>query len=86
MINLKKPKSLILTDKYPKKVIEIYLQFKDKANGHSTGMVFYILKTHDEPAKPQYETFQLPLLLNEEKYCLDAIQRIMLIPSFVRWI
>jgi len=86
MINLKKPKSLILTDKYPKKVIEIYFQFKDEANGHSTGMAFYALKAYDESVKPQYKIFQLPLLLNKEKYCLDIIQRIMLMPNFVRWI
>ena len=85
-MKINKPIPPILTNKYQKNVVEVYYRFKEAVKGNGIGLAFYILITDNREPYPTYEIFPLSLQINDEKNCLESINRIMQLSSFVRWI
>lgn len=80
MIELKKPKKLILS-KFPKNVVDTYLKYKDKANDLPTAMIFYVKMVENE-----LQVYSLPIIFDDVKRNLEVMNNIMSDVNFIKWI
>jgi hypothetical protein len=82
---INKPLPPVLNNKHSNEIIKTYYRFLREANGLPIISAWYVAKIEDTPPLPVYDFVRVPLILNDVKFCLEALDKATKDSQFIRW-